>query len=95
MKSHVYALWNFPAIEQRRRSTRAAVGVRRIIETVMDKMVSKLLVTMLTISDVVCSRHEQKPAKDSSIGSSTFPVDGRIETLAIPLPFPSVPSVRV
>jgi hypothetical protein len=34
------------------------------------------------------------PQQENFTGSSTFPVDRRIETQASPLPFPSVPSVK-
>jgi hypothetical protein len=57
VRHHVNALRNLPSVEQRREAARITIGIGRLVESIVDEIISELLVAVLTISDVVSSCH--------------------------------------
>ena len=57
MRNHVNILRNLPAVHQCRKTASVAIGIGRIIEAIVDEVISELLLAMLAIADVMLSCH--------------------------------------
>ena len=57
MRNHMNILRNLPAVHQRRKTASVAIGIGRIIEAIVDEVISELLLAMLAIADVMLSCH--------------------------------------
>ena len=71
VRNHVNAFWNLPTVKQCRKSASVTISVCRIIEAVVDEIISELLLAVLAISDVMLSCHALPMPNDQKLSHAT------------------------